>query len=940
MKFKLSFFVALLTCLLSVTSVYAQKKAMDHDVYDGWESVGNVQMTPDGGILVYGINPQEGDGRLVVRNRSGKELSIPRGYSAKLDQEGRWLYCLIKPEFSRTRQEKIDKKKADKQTKDSLAVVDLRGFEVRKYPVATEVRTGFDAMPFVAYKTSWKEAADSSKAAGSKRKEGLVVIDPASEEADTILNVDKAAFDRRGTLLSYTVKKDKKDSGTVSALVLVDLLSSPRKKDTLSSNAEFYGLPVFNESSSNLAFTSSEDTLSSGDKKCSLHIADISGRGVRKVFNAGYMVPGTEGWTLTQNSEPLFSRNGSRIFVGIAPPRPPKDTSIVDFETAGLDIWNWDALLTPPQQKLRVERTKKKTYPAVIDLKDGNIVPLGKSFFEDLRQIDGGDGEYAIAMDNTKYMVSQTWDDASYYDIYKVDLKDGSRDTLFVKLNCDADVSPGGKYLIWYSFDDLCWHVYDISAKTSRNLTGKLGVAFYDEENDRPVSPYAYAAPIWTEGDKYVILTDRYDLWRLDPSSGDAVNLTKAEGRKRKVRFRYTNPEPSHLSQAELSLGVHRTIDAGKPVYVTAFSESDKRNGIGTTRVDKSQSPRFELDTLSFNLMVKAPLSSTIAYQKGNFCAPYDLYLTEDNFKTSQKLTAVNPQMQDYRWGKAELFHWNAYDGTPLDGIVFVPDGIKEGEKLPVMIYFYEKNSETLYNFRAPAPSASTVNIPFFVSRGYVVFVPDIVYKTGHPGESAYNAVCSGAEALCKKFPFADKSRMAIQGQSWGGYQTAYLITRTDMFAAAGAGAPVSNMTSAYGGIRWESGITRAGQYEHGQSRIGKNLWEEGGLELYIENSPIFHADKVNTPVLIMHNDADGAVPWYQGIEFFSGLRRLGKPAWMLEYNDEAHNLRERRNRKDLSRRLQQFFDHYLKGDPMPAWMKYGVPADRKGEYFGFEEAE
>ena len=182
---------------------------------------------------------------------------------------------------------------------------------------------------------------------------------------------------------------------------------------------------------------------------------------------------------------------------------------------------------------------------------------------------------------------------------------------------------------------------------------------------------------------------------------------------------------------------------------------------------------------------------------------------------------------------------------------------------------------------------------------------------------------------MCSQFPIIDKERMAIQGQSWGGYQVAYLVTCTDMFKAAGAGAPVGNMTSAYGGIRWESGVARAMQYEHGQSRIGKSIWEDGGLELYIENSPVFFVDKVNTPVLIMSNDADGAVPWYQGIEFFSDLRRFGKPAWLLQYNDEAHNLVERRNCKDLSRRLQEFFDHYLLDAPLPDWMKTPDPSRR-----------
>ena len=254
------------------------------------------------------------------------------------------------------------------------------------------------------------------------------------------------------------------------------------------------------------------------------------------------------------------------------------------------------------------------------------------------------------------------------------------------------------------------------------------------------------------------------------------------------------------------------------------------------------------------------------------------------------------------------------------------------------MIYFYERRSETLFSYIMPQPSWSTVNITFYVSRGYVVFVPDIVYPLdGLPGEAAYNCVCSGAESLISQ-PWIDRHRVAIQGQSWGGYQVAYLITRTNMFCAAGAGAPVANMTSAYGGIRWESGMSRQFQYEQSQSRVGKPLWD--APDLYLKNSPLFGLPRVTTPMLIMHNDNDGAVPWYQGIEMFMGLRRLQKPAWLLEYNNEAHNLKERRNRRDLTIRMQQFFDHYMLDAPMPAWMKHGVPTMKKGQYFGLENAD
>lgn len=251
-----------------------------------------------------------------------------------------------------------------------------------------------------------------------------------------------------------------------------------------------------------------------------------------------------------------------------------------------------------------------------------------------------------------------------------------------------------------------------------------------------------------------------------------------------------------------------------------------------------------------------------------------------------------------------------------------------------MMVYFYERNSNGLHNYRPPAPSASTINIPFFVSNDYIVFVPDIKYDIGLPGPSAYNCIIPGVQSIVAR-GFVDAENMAIQGQSWGGYQVAHLITRTNMFKAAGAGAPVVNMTSAYGGIRWGTGMSRMFQYEQTQSRIGGTLWEKPLY--YQQNSPLFYMDRVNTPVLIMHNDEDGAVPWYQGIEMFMALKRLNKPAWLLQYNGEDHNLRQRKNRKDLSIRLSQFFDHYLKGAPAPLWMTEGLPAVEKGRTLKYE---
>ena len=252
-----------------------------------------------------------------------------------------------------------------------------------------------------------------------------------------------------------------------------------------------------------------------------------------------------------------------------------------------------------------------------------------------------------------------------------------------------------------------------------------------------------------------------------------------------------------------------------------------------------------------------------------------------------------------------------------------------------MLVYFYERSSDGLHQHAIPSPSRSTINRAYCTSNGYIVFVPDITYKDGFPGQSAYNAIMSGTKAMVERYPYIDRENLGLQGQSWGGYQIAYLVTQTNMFKAAMAGAPVSNMVSAYGAIRWESGRSRQFQYENTQSRIGGTLWEKPLR--YIENSPVFFADKIETPLLIMHNDNDGAVPWYQGIELFMAMRRLSKPVWMLVYNNEAHNLRQWPNRMDLSVRMYQFFDHYLKGAPAPAWLIHGIPATEKGRTHAYE---
>jgi dipeptidyl aminopeptidase/acylaminoacyl peptidase len=339
----------------------------------------------------------------------------------------------------------------------------------------------------------------------------------------------------------------------------------------------------------------------------------------------------------------------------------------------------------------------------------------------------------------------------------------------------------------------------------------------------------------------------------------------------------------------------------------------------------------------SISQLTKARDANDVVFRRNTFRRCPDIWSSTTDFKTIKRISNINPHQDEYKWGNVELIEWKATDGQTLDGLLYKPDDFDPAKKYPLLVYFYERRSDNLHSYYAPAAGRSIINFSFYVSRGYALFVPDIPYQTGEPGPSAVNSVLSGTQAVVD-MGFIDEKRIGMQGHSWGGYQAAYLVTKTDMFACAESGAPVSNMTSAYGGIRWGTGLSRMFQYERTQSRIGDTLWN--ARDKYKENSPLFYADKINTPLLILHNDEDGAVPWYQGIELFVAMRRLEKPAWLLNYNGDPHWVMGNENRRDFAIRMQQFFDHYLKAAPEPEWMAVGVPAVEKGENFGLELLE
>jgi len=637
-----------------------------------------------------------------------------------------------------------------------------------------------------------------------------------------------------------------------------------------------------------------------------------------------------EGW-LVQPETPLsFSKSGERLFFNTTPKLAAEPAAEGAAASGGppaakLDLWHWSEPLLQTVQQVQVNRLRRLSYRAVYHIESKKIVQLARPETPTVVIGDEDDSQFGVMVTSEPYQVERTWEAPGFADVWLVDVRSGKRDKVLERTQASVQISPNGQYLYWWDGQERHWYALSTRNKQTLKISESVPQALVDEEHDTPNLPSAYGLAGWAEKDKFVWVYDRYDLWQLDPAGKQAPKcLTDGLGRQQQMRLRRVR-----LDREERFVplvGVH---------YLSAFAESSKSSGYYELRLGKED----ELKALillpeSVGDLVKAEAGETVVVTRQDYRSFPDHWKTDLTFSRFQRLTKVNPQQNDYHWGTAEPVEWTSATGRRLEGIVYKPELFNPNHKYPLLVYYYERNSENLHRYYPPAAGRSTINISFYVSRGYVVFVPDIVYETGSPGQSAMNCVMPGVDKLIAQ-GFIDPQRMGLQGHSWGGYQTAYIVSQTDRFAAAEAGAPVSNMTSAYGGIRWESGLSRMFQYERTQSRIGRTLWED--RQAYIDNSPLFFADRIRTPLLLLHNDNDGAVPWYQGIELFMALRRLGRPAWLVNYNGEPHGISKEENRRDFAVRMQQFFDHYLQGAPAAEWMVRGIPATEKGQSLGFE---
>lgn len=919
------------------TNVDAQKKPLDLTVFDEWQAIGMKELSNNGNWVAYQVDAQESDNSLNFYGlKTDKNFNFHRGEQGTFTSDSKFAVFKIRPFYKDLKLVRIKKKKENEIAKDSIGILNLATNKVEKLPNIKSFKVPKKGGSFLAYllekeeikkdKSDTTKIAQKSSSKGKKDKKDkpleLVLRNLISGQKKSFKNVMNYEFSENGKQLIFSTKPEKKDSldKTKYGVFIVNTSNFIQKQlvDTIGEFKQF----AFDDSANKLAFVGSTDDEKKENKNYFLYYSAIpSQQDVKKTDLVGLR----KDWFVSENEQPKFSKNENFLFFGTAPKLAEKDTTLIVDDHAKVDIWTYKDDFIQPQQLKNVERENKRSYLAVLDLKSQKFTQLANFDMNVVKILNEGDSDYALGISDNLYRLSSTWDATRRKDYYIINIKTGERQLLVKGLAGDVETSPNGKYIVYFNEETALWSSYNILTKETKVLNKKLKVKFYDEENDSPTLASAYGIAYFTDNDNTVLIKDRYDIWEFDlEGNNKPENVTNGFGRKNKITF--------SLKQQNEDI---KTLNREIPIFLGAFNNQNKQSGIYKTIIAKAKNPEYVImsDTWGTQQSAKALNADEYIYTKESFQNSPDVYVTT-NFVDEKKISSINPQQKEYSWGKGELVNWKTYSGKDATGVVYKPENFDPNKKYPVIVYFYEKLSDNLNRYQAPAPTPSRINHTFFVSNDYIVFTPDISYTIGHPGKSAEDYINSGVEAL-KKNSWINGNKIAIQGQSWGGYQVAHLITATNMYAAAWTGAPVVNMTSAYGGIRWGTGMSRQFQYEQTQSRIGKTLWD--APELYIENSPLFNMPKVETPVVIMHNDEDGAVPWYQGIEMFMALRRLGKPAWLLNYNGDDHNLKNRANKNDIQRRQQQFFDHYLKDKPAPKWMKEGVPATMKGIDWGFE---
>ncbi len=903
------FFIIVFISSLAHQNTFSEKekKPFTFDDIMKFKSLRSPQITDFGDWIVYTVQPDRGDGEAVVRStRNETKYTIPRGGRPSISEKAEWMAFKITPKAL----ELANAKKGD-APKAGMALLNtktgnLKNFDnIKKYEISNDGK-------WLIYT---KSVNSDKKKGKSKKKKGDKLIIHHLETATeiTVNNVSEFIIDSLSHYLIYTVSGPK---GKRDGIYYRDLSMAycPENVIDVDSNHNYSNI-TWNIRENVLAYLSSGLKKNGSPSDCQLNIWDPKTNLITMALGDSVI----KFWYIPDKNTLRWTIDGQRLFFGLKPEfeRYGKDKDTTKYteenffsqdkilKNTELLIWHWNDPRISTHQIKWWEKNKDRTYNTLYNLAKNKVIPLADSSLQDVRFTNNP--KFAIGYDDHPYQKEITYD-GWYWDLYVVNLATSDNKLIAKRLFEPAYISPNGEYVAY--FQDKQWYVYNTKSDKKIMITEQFDMPFYDIEHDQPSQPGSYGFGGWYGTNTGMLVYDQYDIWLLDLETGiGAVNFTIADGAIEKKIFRIIKTDPDkeyYTSKDTLLLSGYDTKNKNWGLYLNDFS------AYGTMhRLEESKKFRFA---------GKAKYTEDLLISRESFDEFPDLWLTDMRFDKPVKLTDVNPQMKDFKWGTAELVTWENSLGDTLDGFYLKPDDYDSTKRYPVLIYFYEKFSQRMYSFAQPAINHRPC-FQQYLSDDYVIFLPDIKYHDGYPGKSSLDALVSGAKKLVE-LGIADSNAIGIQGHSWGAYEAAYIITQTDYFKAACAGAPVGNMTSAYSGIRLGSGLARQFQYEKTQSRIGGNLWDS--LDNYLNNSPVFNAPKIKTPLLMMFGDKDEAVPWQQGIELYLAMRRLNKNCIFLQYEDEPHHLKKYPNKLDYAKKMKEFFDHYLLNKPEPEWMAKG----------------
>jgi hypothetical protein len=923
-------------------------------------------ISDNGKWVVYNTTPGRGNGEVTVYQvETGKSFLIERGAKPQITPNGAWIAAFVKPDFAEMEKAAASKTKK-KKLKNGLALLNSKTGKITAFKRVKAFGFSKDSkwMFYCLYpKEKEKKEKKEVKDKKEKKKEKPEKKDPEDKKPETStlvlrrladgkeIKVEKSVhvvFDPRSKFAAYSVF-DGKTTGNCGLYIKNLGKDGAEAQKIHSEPLARYSNITWSKIKSRLAFifhkkapkskhiepleeAKSKKPEDKVQKKGNIYSSAllIWDGAKAKLRDAVPKKRMPAGWVLPNENKLSWTKDGERLFFGFKPgdeyllthPRKKKKQEkpgIYDvdalLEKRGVDVWHWQDPLINSNQKKRWYRFKKRVYTSVYLYKEDRYVRLADRELRDVQRPENP--EYTIGFSDTPYLREVTWD-GRYADVYYVNLWNGTRKKILTHqpmgYRSPVHLSYNGRFIAYYK--DKHWRLYNIRTSATVNLTASIKTPFYNEDHDYPYTVPGYGIAGWTENDRSVLIYDKFDIWEFPTGKGETICLTGRMGRKNKLQFRVKKLDPEA-----------KFFKESQAVLLTAYSDEEKYTGLYRGRIGKAGvNQLIQAPDKTFKFVKKAKKANKILFTRENFQEFPDLWVTGPSFKKPKKISNANPQKKNFLWGTSGLIEWNSFDGRRLQGVVIKPENYDPKKRYPVLVYYYRFSSQRVHRWNQVVINHRPC-FPYYAGNGYVVFLPDIRFEVGRPGLAAAKCLVPGVQKLVD-LGIADAKAIGLHGHSWSGYQTAFVITQTDIFAAAVAGAPVSNMTSAYSGIRWGSGMARQFQYEKSQSRIGPSLYD--APHLYFENSPVFYAKRINTPLLIQFGDKDEAVPWYQGIELYLAMRRLDKNCIFLQYNGEPHHLKKYPNKLDYTIKMKQFLDHYLLGKPAPAWITKGIPYQKK----------